>query len=784
MLGTGRALIGERHALVSHRPSFWGRWFRVPNVVRHPLVWVGAVLAVFFYPEVILGRIFSPADYLFRTQPWASVRPSDWTRPANDLRTDAVLIEYPRLLSTGRDILRFGFTSWQNHTLVGTENSLSLHYLGSVLWPPELAFVFLPPAVAENLFHLSIPAASALAMYPFAKTVASNRPIQFIACVAWAISGYVVVWLSAPALPLTVMTLPLLTRLAADLITSRTKRWWVGPVYALALGWTFFMAYPPANIVLLLGVGCMSAAAFAAQSNRRLDGLLPLIAFTTLGAAVAGLALATDVAEFSGQIGGQFRYVLGPLPKSTLALWLLPNLFGSPVSSNWHPPFDRPDLNFAEVSGYVGAVLAAGAVVGAASLAKSRTWWMSGAVVLSLLAVILGYTVVGQLPVVRDVRPERWLVLTDFGFILLFTRVADLATQSGRWAVAFAGVSGVAGVLAAGLAVLYSALSHVTLRSDVFLPVALMLATSLLVVGLSSISRLHLLPSLLAVTVVVDLVTFGVSFNPALRASEFYPTTPALTYLSKHSGSFRTLVATPDHFLWGGDVLNVYGVDSITGYDHLRHPQLLDVLGSNVDSWEREEWSVWGFLHLGPALNYSSTVLNELGVRFAYFPLGTDGLPTPTSAGWATVYSGPDGMIYENPWVLSQVFESSAAGTTSLHHDLSRPDQDRVKIDGPTTVVWSHGADPGWSATLDGQSTVVHRHDNYFLAVSVPAGPHVVQVAFQPRDARVGMAISLFGFVATVVAGLWLYLRRPEVGVGRRSGHAPSGPKRQGSPGA
>jgi hypothetical protein len=60
---------------------------------------------------------------------------------------------------------------------------------------------------------------------------------------------------------------------------------------------------------------------------------------------------------------------------------------------------------------------------------------------------------------------------------------------------------------------------------------------------------------------------------------------------------------------------------------------------------------------------------------------------------------------------------------------------------------------PGWEAQVDGQPRPVLRGDLLFRAVQVPAGSHVVELRFQPRSVRVGLAMTI-GALAVVLGAL------------------------------
>jgi hypothetical protein len=85
----------------------------------------------------------------------------------------------------------------------------------------------------------------------------------------------------------------------------------------------------------------------------------------------------------------------------------------------------------------------------------------------------------------------------------------------------------------------------------------------------------------------------------------------------------------------------------------------------------------------------------------------------------------------------------------------------RVKTGSPGMLVLSDVAYPGWTATVNGRSAVVHRTDYVLRGVVVPAGESVVKLKYQPASLYAGAAVSVAAALA-VAAVLWRG-RRPRI---------------------
>ncbi len=67
---------------------------------------------------------------------------------------------------------------------------------------------------------------------------------------------------------------------------------------------------------------------------------------------------------------------------------------------------------------------------------------------------------------------------------------------------------------------------------------------------------------------------------------------------------------------------------------------------------------------------------------------------------------------------------------------------------------------PGWHATMDGQDVPIHRADHALRAVRVPKGAHRIRFEYRPMSFRLGLALSLLGWVGLAAVGLVDHRRR------------------------
>lgn len=96
----------------------------------------------------------------------------------------------------------------------------------------------------------------------------------------------------------------------------------------------------------------------------------------------------------------------------------------------------------------------------------------------------------------------------------------------------------------------------------------------------------------------------------------------------------------------------------------------------------------------------------------------------------------------------------AGSGTTRIIRD--DPERVEVAVDTPCEahLVLSDTFLDGWTATLDGQPTIIRRADYAFRAVRVPAGRHEVVFRYAPTAVPLGIALSLLGVVLAVCMAL------------------------------
>ena len=329
--------------------------------------------------------------------------------------------------------------------------------LGVVLAP--LTWVF-GPVASMNVALTLAPALSALAMFVLARRWVSWQPAAFAAGLLYGFSPLVLVSLSDAHLMLGwAVVPPLVVACLDDLLRGgRRSPVVVGVVLGLLLVVQFFVG---TEILLLLGIaGVAAVCLLLAYGLRHREALRECARRLGVGLATAvgtaGVLLAYPTwfalagpAHTSGRVWPTLE--LGLEGTNLRAyLWPTPVSAGFTLFTHRVGGYQGPTLS----GQYVGIGMAAVAVVGLVVWRRDRRLWFFGAmtaisVVLSLGAsrsVWLPWQVVADQPLVQNIIPSRFLVVTYLSLAVMLAVVIDntrraLRQRTARNAGERAGVS-------------------------------------------------------------------------------------------------------------------------------------------------------------------------------------------------------------------------------------------------------------------------------------------------------------------------------------------------------
>jgi hypothetical protein len=292
---------------------------------------------------------------------------------------------------------------------------------------------------------------------------------------------------------------------------------------------------------------------------------------------------------------------------------------------------------------------------------------------------------------------------------------------------------------------------------------------------------------------VLDLFRANMGFNPAIPIDHAkQPTTDAIRYLesrrpNRFAGLNRPGIGQPLQ----PNLSMRYGLYDARGYDY-------PVVRRFDNFWRATAAPPGDFIP--PTGRAEPTAKSVRGMSLLSV---TDIMQDPHDPpvrlpGLRVAYSGPDARIYRNRNALPRAFlvgrqrvapsaEAALAATTAPSFDaraeaitearmpglpvgsgggggrsgtarLTSYDNERVvaatRAGRRSLFVLTDVDYPGWKATVDGRPTAIERVNYLMRGVVVPAGPHRVELRYEPLSWRIGWIISLIALLCVAAAAL------------------------------
>lgn len=238
---------------------------------------------------------------------------------------------------------------------------------------------------------------------------------------------------------------------------------------------------------------------------------------------------------------------------------------------------------------------------------------------------------------------------------------------------------------------------------------------------------------------------------------------------------------------------SILGLADVQGYNPIQNLRTIEYFAAlNGFQQEYREANIY-------ASGLASPLLDLLNARYAVVPtmIPSDRVEaSPPMPAWPEVWSDERTRILENPqalpraWIVHEAQRVNpgealpllAGGTVDprrvalLETDppalapVADPAADeatvvaddgdsvrlRVRSEAAGLLVLSEVFDPGWSATVDGESTPILVADHLLRAVPIPAGEHRVMLRYEPPWLRVGLAVSGVALLLWLAVIAWV----------------------------
>jgi hypothetical protein len=550
-----------------------------------------ALSVLFLAPALRPGYTMLPLGLEAGIAPWNK---QVYQQAQNLLLSDPFYQYYPFRNLIAESLRQGEFILWNPYIFGG--QPMMGDVLAQTFYPPNIVGALLFPLARVWVFliwgHMAM---TGLLMYGYLRHLSLRPTSALFGAVAWMFNAVIIVWLETPHFLSTIAWLPGVFWLLS--IGKRGRRWTAVACASVMLGMMILAGQIQYAIGASWLVGVWGAFHAAAESLRRRRVVLwPLAAVLVVGALglAIGMIQLAPAYEFV-RLSHRSNPVASLLqtrwsPRHAITLWM-PDFYGNPVRSPWWG-----DGNMAEMSIYFGVwpfILSMCALAWVKQL-DGRFW--SG-MTLILISILLGTPVaylVSWVPGMHYVSLRRLACFVPFagGIAAAFALDAArdrISERPGRVWTALAVVL-VLLVAASGIAVC-AQLEQVIEHSQHLWPQVGALVL-LLIIGLAGWDLARRRPAwgtgLIVVASCVELIAWGMPFNPVNSLDILYPENPITDWLRQRPGLYRVLPLQSDRIVFGPNVLSVFGFQEPGGYSSQvvgRYRALGKAIQDHVDVW-------------------------------------------------------------------------------------------------------------------------------------------------------------------------------------------------------
>ncbi|HQM50604.1 MAG TPA: YfhO family protein [Candidatus Hydrogenedentes bacterium] len=744
------------------------------------------VLLVILFPAVFLrGEMSLPGSILLQSPPWNQYYQGS---PPKNWLTQETLLQGALWHRLTTEMLKDGeWPLWNPLQLGGMP--LLANSQNAVLYPPRLIHLVTDPYVATTVYILLNLWLCGFTAYLLGRGIGlSAGPAQFLS-VGWMLCAYNQYWAYWP--PLEVSPWAPVVLLGAEwILAGRCRKGF----FTLVLGSTLLLlaGHPETAFGQGFGVGVYFLLRLLVLCRNRVGVWRPVAvggaawSMALLVCAIALLPLLEYLPEseqFVSRPGKAVAVEFAP-PLSYLSLWV-PRFFGAPSDNNY---WENPSANFVSTL-YLG--LAAWVGLGllftrqSCSASRVRTVCLAiAAAFCTAMAFPLPFMRwIQELPVLNSMWRFYYLpfgllaalVLASAGIRQWFGKQRQMKELQ-RPALFLAAVFGVVLVTA------YCQLDAL-FTNGVFAYVLIQIATAagiallcLLVLGLSTrrpfVRRAG--PYVLVVILAADLLYAARDLRPTCPREQLFFDTALTEYLRALPQPSRVRASTAG--IMPG-LLQHYGIEQWNGYDGIMPYRSRAFFARTYESgaW----WRIHPIIGIGCYLFPKDIEehpefyghLERVGIIDDLLVMRDNrALPRAFLVGGLSPVESEDALFKRladlNFDPLREVLTESPPPTPWPRNHPEAPGTATVRIHKPNRVVADTDATapcvlvlsdtffPGWTARVDGVRTPIFPAYFAFRGVTIPAGKHVVEFAYEPASFRIGLGISWAALFLGALAAL------------------------------
>jgi hypothetical protein len=766
------------------------------------LALVGLTL-VLWAPVLAGQRSLLGGDILFNFFPWISERGAH--EPRNHLVGDPVS-QFAPWLSLVRDAFQRGsLPLWNPYSFLGGP------LLANDQSSPFSPFTLIAALFADPTRGLSVVMplklwVAGIGAAVYIRTVGGRSASALFAGIAYAASGFMVVWLAYPHSSVATILPWCLAGIEWYLLRRKAS---AIVLLAIPIAVQFLAGHAETSLHLGFGLGLYVLVRLISVPDRR-RALGGLVAAAVVGTLLSGAQLVPFVAELSHASIVDDRAAMNQGVKSldweSVTAWLVPNAAGHPTidGRNGRPPAYPETAAFA---GVVTVVLAiAGPIV---NRGRGRRPERLALVALVVFCNAVTYgpltALVGRLPLLDVANNARFIVVSCFAVAALGALGLDdlLSVERARRRLLLARTCVAAAVATAGgLAVTFVWLVDDGEQAGELLPrlwrhdgywvlvAGLCALIAIFAVGaVASGARPQPMAALLLVLLLVEAVAFAFPYNPRVPPRESPPESTVVAALEREAAGGAVAALALD--LLPNTSIYERMVDA-RGVDTVINPRVRSYWSAADPDYEddylytvfvRPDTRWLAAAGVTAVLTGADSVLP--GTRPAAEPRGlvVSRVPRARPFAFAARNTTPvedevaaRRLLRRDPLgtVVVEGAESATAAPRSAEVRFRRPTPERVDVtvDTPTatTVVVLQPYAPGWTATVDGEEAALRPANVLFQSVEVPAGRHHVVLRYRPDSVPLGFACSALGLIVLDLLLLISFRPRRIRTVGRADG--------------
>ncbi len=770
-----------------------------------PLLFIGIIIATFFYKTVLFGQIPFPGDLLIAEyKPWQSYSylgyvPGSYPNKAQYFDTLRQL--YPWKTLALNQLKQNKIPLWNPYNFSGAP--LFANFQSAVFYPLNIMYLALPQTVAWTILIILQPFLALIFTYGYIRTISGSRLAAWLGALSYAFSLYNTVWLEYNTMGQVVLWLPLMLIAIEKMKNMLTPRWFV--ILLISQVCALLAGHPQIVMYLLFFI-----LAYAWVRIRSLFKFVFISTMLALGIAAVQLIPGIEASLYAARSPHNFSFLFQKIliQPQQLLMMIIPNLFGHPAARTYWPAD-----TFVGKAMYIG-IIPLFFLLAAFRLKNQFVKFFSVAALIILILITANpitfilYKL--NIPFFSASSPTLMEFLFSFCLAVVTSLGLDGWMQKKHSIGKLAYRSLTVLIFFIIIWISFRLSSHAIIAQKAIL-YSFGLTALTLFSFLLAITRRKLMIPILTILIFIhagDLFYHFKKFNPFVSTSLVFPKTEIFSELQRIAGINR---------FWGygtaaieANFATQYQLFSPDGYDPLYPKRYGELIGSTHDGkilttfttqTRSDAVIAGGYGEKDLSSNvYRLRILDVLGVKYI-LDRTENGSTTQTFPleRFSEIYSKDGWKILENHKAASRIFLASSYRifqnneefekiffdknfdpTTTILLEQSLPQQIQMPIipdqitlqqyepnkitiktinDGNRLLFLSDTYYPGWKAIVDGKETKIYRADYTFRAIYVPKGQHIIHFIYQPFSFQLGATMSTIS-ILIIFCGIGILLRK------------------------